>query len=303
MVKVKPVVKFKLPHGSSELSYIHAKTNYRKALIYWLGFLQGVLASNKIETKEYAPLHVEAENFLHLLDDPDAAELIEDLRIWKDDPREIFKIVENIIAIRSREISIECDKDTCNEFFGFCAGIACDNTITPLEVEQILKRLKKSTLIHSDLRIKNLKDVATLAIADGRISPEESEDICRWITRLVGDSTTDTGIATYGNVGTIEGAIIDSAEIIFDKRTFVVTGNFKLAPRKVLLAKIAERGGAYKDLVCKKTDYLCIASEASRDWRTSHAGNKIHRALELKAAGKGPSLVEETTLGRALALL
>lgn len=201
-----------LEHEGAALSRIHGNSNNRKALAYWLGFLQGILASEDVEKAEYEPLRVESETFLNLLHDPDANELLEDLRIWQNEPKEVFEIVEDIVAMRSREFFIESDKDQINEFYGFCAGIACDNRITPSEVEKLLSKLHSYPDIQTDKRIVSLKDAALLSIADGRITEEESYDICTWITHLVGDSASDTGIATFGNVGVIEGALEDHSE-------------------------------------------------------------------------------------------
>jgi hypothetical protein len=200
-------VKTALEHEGATLGRIHAKSNNRKALAYWLGFLKGVLASAGVETAEFEPLSVEAENFLNLLNDPDARELLEDLRIWKNEPKEIYEIIDNIVEMRSREFVLENDKDEINELYGFCAGIACDNHITIEEAEKLLVRIDNYSRIRDDSRICNLKTAVKSSIADGRITPSESDDICSWITRLVGESATDTGIATFGNVGVIEGAL------------------------------------------------------------------------------------------------
>lgn len=289
-----------LPHEGAALGRIHATANSRKLLGYWLGFLKGVLASNHIETAEYRPLAVEAENFLSRLHDPDAHELIEDLRLWENEPAEIYDIVETIVAMRSRDFVIASEKDEINEFYGFCAGIACDNRISPEEVERLLAKLDGYPRILADPRIANLRTAALRSIADGRITAEESDDICAWIARLVGDSATDTGIATFGNVGVLEGALDDHSQIVFDQRMFVVTGRFVLGPRKAVLGMISDRGGAFKTSVCRETHYLCVAAEASRDWRHSHEGLKIIRAMELRRQGRGPHLVHEATLAQAL---
>jgi hypothetical protein len=289
-----------LVHEGAALRRIHASSNSRKALGYWLGFLKGVLASENVEHAEYEPLRVECENFLGLLHDPDARELIEDLYIWRDGPNEVYEIIENIVAMRSRDLVAENDKDEFNELYGFCAGIACDNRITPREVEKLLSKLGSYPRIQSDTRIANLRNAALRSIADGRITPEESDDICSWITHLVGDSATDTGIATFGNVGVLNGALEDHNHIVFDRQMFVLTGRFTLGPRKAVQGMISDRGGEFKSSVCRNTNYLCVAAEASRDWRHSHEGTKIIRAMELRDEGRGPHLVHEGTLAKAL---
>jgi NAD-dependent DNA ligase len=267
---------------------------------YWLGFLKGVMASERVEQAEQAPLRVEAGQFLSLLHDDDAAELIRDLDMWNDAPDEVFAVLETIVGIRSREFVVIDDKDEVNEFYGFCAGIACDNAITPKEVEKLLARLDSSTVLRSDRRVSSLGQVARKSIADGRITAEEAEDICGWITRLVGDSATDTGLPTYGNVGVIDGALEDASRFVIPNRMFVLTGKFAIGPRKVVAAMISERGGDWKETVCSRTDYLVVAAEASRDWKHSHEGTKIIKAMELREKGGRPDLVLEPMLACAL---
>lgn len=291
-----------LEHEGAALGRIHAKANQQKALGYWLGFLKGVLASENVERGELAPLRVEAEQFLALLHDDDAAELIRDLDTWKDTPGEVHSVIETIVGYRSREFVIMNDKDVVNEFYGFCAGIACDNSITPAEVERLLARLYASSVLRSDSRIASLGNVARKSIEDGRITEEESEDICQWIAKLVGDSATDTGLPTFGNVGVIDGALEDASRFSIPDRMFVLTGKFAIGPRKVLAGMISERGGSWKNSVCGETDYLVVAAEASRDWKHTHEGTKIIRAIELRQKGGRPDLVHEPMLARALAI-
>ncbi|MER9606926.1 hypothetical protein [Mesorhizobium sp. M0243] len=291
-----------LEHEGPALGRIHAQANHRKALGYWLGFLKGVMASERVERAEMPPLRAESEQFLSLLHDDDAAELIRDLDIWGDAPEEVYAVLETIIGIRSREFAVANDKDEVNEFYGFCAGIACDNSITPTEVEKLLTRLDSSVVLLKDSRVASLGETARRSIADGRITAEEAEDICGWISRLVGDSATDTGLATFGNVGVIDGALEDASQFVIPNRMFVLTGKFVIGPRKVIAGMIFERGGDWKETVCGRTDYLVVAAEASRDWKHSHEGTKIIKAMELRQKGGRPDLVLEPMLAKALDL-
>ncbi|MGN6303583.1 MAG: BRCT domain-containing protein [Mesorhizobium sp.] len=291
-----------LEHEGAALGRIHASANYRKALGYWLGFLRGVLASEQVERAEMAPLRVEAEQFLALLHDDDAVELIRDLDMWRDSPEEVYSVLQTIVGMRSREFLVSSDKDEVNEFYGFCAGIACDNSITPAEVEKLLARLDSSVILQDDKRVASLGYAARRAISDGRITSDEAEDICGWITRLVGDSATDTGLPTFGNVGVLDGALEDASQFRISGQMFVLTGKFVIGPRKVIAGMINDLGGEWKNTVCGKTNYLVVAAEASRDWKHSHEGIKIIKAMELREKGGRPDLVHEPMLAQALGL-
>lgn len=119
--------------------------------------------------------------------------------MWRNEPNEIHDIIENIVSMRSREFLVEAEKDEIKSSTDFAAGIACDDRLTAKEVEKLSARLETYPPIQSDKRVVNLKN-ARRSIADGRITPGESDDICTRIIHLVGDSASDIGIATFGNV-------------------------------------------------------------------------------------------------------
>lgn len=291
----------KLPYEGEALGRIHAGANDRKATAYWLGFLRGVLASGSIETMELPPLRAEAAVLLENLGDAGAASLLDDLdaRRWNDGAH-LLDIVGQAEAMRGRGFRIESRKDAVNELYGFCAGIACDNHITPSEVETLLTKIAATPGLTDDARVRSLEFAARRSIEDGRITEEESEDICSWIARLVGDSCTDTGLATFGNVGVVDGSLRDHTQVQFADRMFVLTGKFSIGPRKVVAGLVKDRGGNWKDVVCTKTDYLVVAVAGSRDWVHSHEGTKILRALEIREKGGRLHVVEEPTFSAAL---
>lgn len=292
-----------MEHEGRALAGIHGKANWRKAMAYWLGFLRGILASSRVETREFGPLRAEAEQFARLLRDEDALELVRDLDTeWSNASEEIGSVVRCIIDYRSRDFSLETEKDEVNEFYGFCAGIACDGVITEKEVIALLERISSSMVLVQDPRVTRLAFGAKHAIADGIISKAESSDICSWITGLVGDSAADTGVATYGNVGLFEEHLLLKDSLQFEGRVFAVTGRFQLGPRKVVESLIAERGGRLKPQVTFDTKYLLVSATASRDWKHSHEGTKIIRAIELRQQRESPEFVLEPIFEAAVGL-
>ena len=290
-----------LKHGGAALAAVHRASNHRKHEAYWLGFLKGVLASEKIEQIEVPSLRVEAGRLLALTRDEDAAEILRDLDTDFDDFHgEVYGVVESIVEHRQKTFGAETPKDVINGFYGFCAGIACDNRILPKEVERLIAEIDGVPCLMEDSRIASLRGAAARAIEDGIVTLEESEDIASWICRLVGDSCADTGLATFGNVPVVHDALRDHTQVTFPDRVFVVTGTFTMGPRKIVTAYIEARGGLVGNSLTQRTDYLAFGVTASRDWKHSHEGHKLIRARELREAGGKPHLVDEAVLGRAL---
>lgn len=58
---------------TTNLDYLNKSRNARKRLAYWIGFMEGALASRRIEGAEAEALLVEADRFVSFFNDPYAA--------------------------------------------------------------------------------------------------------------------------------------------------------------------------------------------------------------------------------------
>ena len=63
-----------------DVDQLQKGANDRKREVYWIGFLQGALSSNRIESGEEYAILAEADKFVEFFEDPDAADLAEDIR-------------------------------------------------------------------------------------------------------------------------------------------------------------------------------------------------------------------------------
>ena len=118
----------------------------------------------------------------------------------------------------------------------------------------------------------------------------------------MGDSYADTGLSALGGVPIFEDTVTRLAEGDILEKTFVLTGSFSISPRRIIEDAIAELGGSISRTVSKKTDYLIVASEASRDWIHTHKGTKIDKALQLRDVHAKPAIIEEYTLLKVVSI-
>ena len=63
-------------------------------------------------------------------------------------------------------------------FFGFLKGVACDNVITTHEISELQNYLNAYPILLSDPRVQDVANVIKIAMSDGLISNEESNEIC-----------------------------------------------------------------------------------------------------------------------------
>lgn len=116
-----------------DVDQLQKGANDRKREVYWIGFLQGALSSNRIESGEEDAILAEADKFVEFFEDPDASDLAEDIRArCFSGQNDFMTALENVIKEKRSEIQSAApysERDEVNEFLGFCAGIVCDGVI------------------------------------------------------------------------------------------------------------------------------------------------------------------------------
>jgi len=280
--------------------------NTRKRVVYWIGFLEGTLASNRIEFGEENALQAEASKFAEFFDDPDASDLAEDIqsRCFSSE-LDMMDQLGQIICEKRKQISSEVsytEADEMNEFLGFCAGIICDGQILPSEATSILHRFQQSDLLVNAPPFKDVHRAVEAAMADGILTTVEADEIQEWISRLVGDGFIDTGLPNVGSVAQLDEPIIDPKSVQLLGSSFVLTGPMKIGTRAFIVAELERLGGIFQERTTKSTTYVVISSVASRHWRTTHFGTKIERARELIDQGSTLQFVTEDALQNAIKL-
>ncbi len=290
-------------HGGNGLRRVHFQANSRKKDIYWTGFLEGALSSDRIERSELQPLLAEAQNFAEFFDDHDARDLAEDLEHVHASQADVFRQISDIVAYYRERLAAEKgdpDKDEINEFLGFCAGVICDGKVLQKEAEALLARMDRAQKLLETPYIAKMYRIVSEALADDHLDEEEAADIAEWIARLVGDGYADTGLPSLGISFQPETMIHDHEVVTFTERVFVLTGALRSGPRKEIHLAIEQCGGKPASSVSKKVDYIVIALTASRDWAHTSYGRKIERAHEIIEEGGSLMFVSERAFELAL---
>lgn len=289
-----------------DVDQLQKGANDRKREVYWIGFLQGALSSNRIESGEEDAILAEADKFVEFFEDPDAADLAEDIRArCFSGQNDFMTALENVIKEKRSEIQSAApysERDEVNEFLGFCAGIVCDGVILKAEAEAMLSRFHDSMVLSSSVVFRDLWRALEAALADKILTEEESEEVRAWIALLVGDGYVDTGIPNIGNTAELDEPIRDAAQITLKGACVVLTGPMRMGTRDFIIAEIEGCGGEVGKTTTRKTDYVVVSSTASKNWRTTHFGTKIERAKELIVEGYKLRFVTETALEAAIKL-
>lgn len=282
--------------GSKALGRIHARNNDKKYFCHLTGFLEGILASGYLEKGEVEPLIAECEEFVRRISDNDADDIVQDFHAELLD----FDTISACVSNRSSEIDKFCEKSSLNRFLGFCRGVVCDGKIRTEEAKEIVAIVEENSHLLQVIGVKQIRVSCIDAIEDGFVDEDESLQICKAISEVVGDSYGDTGIAGSFGVAEFPESRITSIDVDFIDRAVVLTGSFTTSPRSHLEDKLRALGAEVSKSVSGKTFYIVIGGEASRDWIEMNRGTKIRKAQELRLVSKLPHFISETQLLRLL---
>ena len=297
-------LEFTMDYTLSEgaLSKIHFEQNLNKYEQYWVGFLYGILSSGKIEKGEVEPLRAICADFLERFDDPDAYDLLEDLKVWPHDRAELKGFLADIISYRSGGIEAMLQHNAIpkNFFYGFLKGIACYNRLDISELNSLIQLCSADdTLLQSDPRVSKLLNHCIKTVQDLSVSDVRNDEICQYIASIVGDSFADTGVGLPNDIPQLEGMINDRRAIVFTGCNFVLTGNFD-RPRKIVEAEIEKLGGVTQKKVTSQTDYLVLGGAGSNHYSTPNSGSKIHAAVKMRDKFGKLRFIHERVFEKAL---
>ncbi len=291
-------------HLDENVQKFSKSSNDRKRANYWCGFIEGALASGKIEKLEPEALEREASAFVEFFDDPDAADLLADLRAkcFSSDA-DLFEQLCDMAATMDQALSVDPkfeEKDALNRFLGFCGGILCDGILSDSEIIATRDRFMSCPILKSSVALTELRHAVTQALHDNFIDETERTEISQWLSHLVGDGYGASGEPNIGNVSKLDVHAPTSVKVSFKNHNFVVTGPTSIGTRSHVASLISNAGGNFQRNVTTATNYVITADSASPYWRTTHFGAKLQRANELIEQGYNIVILNESEFMEAL---
>lgn len=289
-----------LEHESPALRRIHRKAMAAKHECFFVGFLDGLLANDRLDETEVEPLLAECAAICRLVGDDDAAEIVAEASAGHANTKqELLELLQQIAQTRSRRIDGSCSRSSANRLLGFCAGVNCDNIITRREARVLLGELSAGHDLRDDPRISALCHVLRDALEDDRIEPSESEEIGKLITHLVGDSYADTGVASSEAVPVIQD-LDEISETSLEGQRVVLTGGFAFGTRRSVTERLEDLGAIVQRSPTKQTDIIVIGSAGSPCWTHKTHGGKLADALKMRSSGPVPRIYVEAQLRRLM---
>lgn len=167
---------------------------------------------------------------------------------------------------------------------GLSEKVIEDGDISIDEACAILELCDALPDIANDRFIKPILSTIESAIVDGQIDEEESADIVQALNRFVNPTSSSDG----------------AADISFEAKNFVLSGNFEHGTKSSVAEVIQARGGLIIKSVTKKCDYVVVGGMGNENWSMGNYGSKVKAALDWQAKSSAVQIISESDLYDAL---
>ncbi|WP_428558594.1 MAG: BRCT domain-containing protein [Solidesulfovibrio sp. DCME] len=176
-----------------------------------------------------------------------------------------------------------------NELIGICKGLIADKIVNDDEARFLQDWLEENKDVIACWPGNVLYARVYEYLRDGVITPLEREDLFRLLREFSGliPGRVDLRAATAIPFDT------PPPQILYENRTFVLTGRFAYGTREQCIDAIHDLCGWVRPAVLAETDYVVVGTLASRDWACGSYGRKIETAMFWKEKGREIAIVSE----------
>ncbi len=279
-----------------------AKGELDKALHTLEGLIKGIAIDRQLNTAEFRELDLWMKNnhrflqknpFLEVGKRLD--EILED-GIITEEEKEDFLWFCNSLSTRNHFYDILTSD--IQRLQGIMHGILSDNRITEEEVLALEKWVQENSHLKGLYPYDELDSLLVSILADHRITSEEKNTLKLFFSQFVDlDKTLSVNpqeIAKLKKDLNINGICAVCPEIVFENRTFCLTGISARAKRSEIAALIEEKAGRYSGSVTNTTHYLIVGNFENPCWAFSCYGRKVEKAMALRKTGNPIQIIHES---------
>lgn len=182
---------------------------------------------------------------------------------------------------------------------GLCHGIVSDGIINDDEINGLNQWLKTNEHLNNYYPYDEVRSLILTVVADHKIDTEERQMLKAYFSQFVKLNDKTLAEELHKEVGgqIISGLCTSEPNVIFENRSFCMTGILQRCSRTELETNIRGLGGIVVDSVTKKTDYLIVADHGNPAWAFSCYGRKVEKTLQLRKIGHTIMLIHEYDFG------
>ena len=269
------------------------------------GFLEGVLADNKVDSMELTELDewVRAnhdwmsmspwDELISLIDEIDSAPTSEHFELLQDLMWLANRLVHKYFEGQALEI---------RQLEGIFYGVLSDGMLHDDEVHAIERWLQQRNHLKGHFLYDGITKLVEDVLEDGVITEDERTSLVKFMlefTSNIGEKAQQQLQAGGESSAPADSshAIYSTPVIDFTERVFCLSGDFDCFESKSEVEdRILSRGGTASKSVTKKVSYLVVGGGGSTDWKYGKYGRKVEKALDYRAKGIDIEVIEENWL-------
>ena len=173
-----------------------------------------------------------------------------------------------------------------DELIGLIQGVIADGVVNQAEAEVMQRWIAANQDLLAEWPANVLSDRLAICLEDGNLDKDEARELFELLEKTVGG----TKRLPSGDRPTSTLPLNDpQPPVIFEEKSFCLTGKFAFGPRNKCFEEIRDLGGTIHKNVRLDTDFLVLGTACNEQWKHSTHGNKIAKALEYRDK-KGCSL-------------
>lgn len=176
-----------------------------------------------------------------------------------------------------------------DELLGLCRGIIADQSVTAKEAEVLDLWISSHPQSAQAWPASALSDRLRRIFLDGVLNEDELAELGGLLTDLTATDVAHSEITTTSSLPLDD----PPPSIVFEGRSFCLSGHFVCGTRKHCEEQIGARGGLILKSPRRDLDYLVLGVLASRDWAHSSFGRKIELVMQYKQKGAPIAVVSE----------
>lgn len=186
----------------------------------------------------------------------------------------------------------------CARLLGLIAGITADGHLHDMEIQFLRTWLTENNQAAEHWLGAQLIEQIDHVMADSIITDDERAQLLQSLQGACGVQFAETGAVTPEAISSFPA---DECAVVFQGRTFCLTGKFHFGSRGDCEAATVAAGGNCASDVSKKVHYLVIGSAgATASWKQATYGNKIDAAMKLREKGRPIFVLTEAAWRAAL---
>jgi NAD-dependent DNA ligase len=178
---------------------------------------------------------------------------------------------------------------------GICHGILADGTITDKEIYDLQKWLDENEHLNTYYPYDEIRSLVLSILSDNKIEEEERVVLMAFFKQFVQIQDNEIRQKIENEIidVNISGLCTSEPEVVFEGKTFCITGVLQRGNRENLYRDIIKLGGIPTDSLTKKTDYLIVGDNGNPAWAFSCYGRKVEKAINLRKEGHSIMLIHE----------